>query len=504
MNLSLELMLQLSIVLPLVMTLAIVAAGNRPNVREAVTIGTSLILLYFVINLYQGLMAGEKIEVFWWELMPALQISFTIEPLGMIFALIASFLWIVTTVYSIGYMRSHKEENQTRFYACFAIAIGSVMGIAFADNLFTLFIFYEILTLSTYPLVTHSGTEAAKKGGRVYLGILLSTSIVFFLLAIVLTWIVSGTQVFTPGGVFDANVNTTVVGAILMLFVFGIGKAAIMPFHRWLPAAMVAPTPVSALLHAVAVVKAGVFTILKVCVYIFGIDLLAVLPTTQFLLYLAGASVLLASLIAMRQDNLKARLAYSTISQLSYITLGALLASPSAVIGSSMHIATHAFGKITLFFCAGAIFVSAHKTKISEMRGLGRQMPITMAAFFIASLSIIGVPPTGGTWSKWFLLLGTLETEQWVLMIVLLISSLLNIAYLLPISVHAFFPNFLSGKETGGERLLVKSQIKEAPLPSLIALSITAVACVVVFIYPQPLYQLSASILDISGMLYGK
>jgi multicomponent Na+:H+ antiporter subunit D len=503
MNLSLELMLQLTIILPLVMTLVIVAVGHRPNVREGVTIATSLALLYLVINLYQGLTSGETIEVFWWELLPALQVSFTIEPLGMLFALIASFLWLITTVYSIGYMRSHHEENQTRFYACFAIAIGAVMGIAFADNLFTLFIFYEILTLSTYPLVTHAGTEQAKKGGRVYLGILLSTSIVFFLLAIIITWIISGTLQFTPGGVFDENVNTTLVGAILVLFVFGIGKAGIMPFHRWLPAAMVAPTPVSALLHAVAVVKAGVFTILKVVVYIFGIDLLAVLPTTQFLLYLAGASILLASLVAMRQDNLKARLAYSTISQLGYITLGALLASPAAVIGSSMHIATHAFGKITLFFCAGAIFVSAHKTKISEMRGLGRQMPITMAAFFIASLSIIGVPPTGGTWSKWFLLLGTLETEQWVLMIVLLMSSLLNIAYLLPISVNAFFPNFLPGKEQDSNRLLAKTQIKEAPLPSLIALCITALACVILFIYPQHLYQLSASILDISGMLYG-
>jgi multicomponent Na+:H+ antiporter subunit D len=504
MNLSLELMLQLTIILPLVMTLVIVAVGHRPNVREGVTIATSLVLLYLVINLYQGLTSGETIEVFWWELLPALQVSFTIEPLGMLFALIASFLWLITTVYSIGYMRSHHEENQTRFYACFAIAIGAVMGIAFADNLFTLFIFYEILTLSTYPLVTHAGTEQAKKGGRVYLGILLSTSIVFFLLAIIITWIISGTLQFTPGGVFDENVNTTLVGAILVLFVFGIGKAGIMPFHRWLPAAMVAPTPVSALLHAVAVVKAGVFTILKVVVYIFGIDLLAVLPTTQFLLYLAGASILLASLVAMRQDNLKARLAYSTISQLGYITLGALLASPAAVIGSSMHIATHAFGKITLFFCAGAIFVSAHKTKISEMRGLGRQMPITMAAFFIASLSIIGVPPTGGTWSKWFLLLGTLETEQWVLMIVLLMSSLLNIAYLLPISVNAFFPNFLPGKEQDSNRLLANTQIKEAPLPSLIALCITALACVILFIYPQHLYQLSASILDISGMLYGK
>ena len=487
MSMTLEFMLQLSIILPLFATLGIVATGCRPDLREAVTIATSLVLLYLVFNLYQGIQQGESISVQWWALLPGLQISFSIEPLGMLFALIASFLWLITTVYAIGYMRSHNEKNQTRFYACFAIAISSVMGIAFADNLFTLFIFYEILTLSTYPLVTHSGTEEAKRGGRVYLGLLLSTSIVFFLLAIISTWFVAGTLDFKPGGVFGPDVNTTVAGVILVLFVFGIGKAAIMPFHRWLPAAMVAPTPVSALLHAVAVVKAGVFTILKVCTLIFGIDLLATLPSTQFLLYLAGASVLLASLIAMRQDNLKARLAYSTVSQLGYITLGALLATSSGVMGSSMHIATHAFGKITLFFCAGAILVAAHKSKISEMRGLGRQMPITMAAFFIASLSIIGVPPTGGTWSKWFLLMGTIETEQFILMAILLISSLLNIAYLLPIPFHAFF--------SGDKMSATSAGIKEAPLPSLIALSITTVGCVVLFVYPQPLYELAKAIL---------
>ena len=259
---------------------------------------------------------------------------------------------------------------------------------------------------------------------------MLTTSIVFFLLAIVITWFVAGTLDFTPGGIFTDDVDKVLAGMLLVLFIFGIGKAAIMPFHRWLPAAMVAPTPVSSLLHAVAVVKAGVFTVLKVCVFIFGLDLLAVLPTTQFLLYLAGASVLLASIIAMRQDNLKARLAYSTISQLGYVTIGALLATSSGVIGSSMHIAMHAFGKITLFFCAGAILVTLHKSKISDMRGIGLKMPITMGAFFIASLSIIGVPPTGGTWSKWYLMMGTIETEQFVLMVILMLSSLLNIAYL--------------------------------------------------------------------------
>ena len=491
MSMSLETMLQLSIIMPVLATLAIVATGRKPNLREAVTITTSLVLLYFVINLYQGLNSGESISVQWWELLPGLQVSFKIEPLGMLFALIASFLWLITTVYAIGYMRSHNEQNQTRFYSCFAIAIGSVMGIAFAENLFTLFIFYEILTLSTYPLVTHSGTEEAKKGGRIYLGILLSTSIAFFLLAIVSTWFVAGTLDFTPGGVFNANVDLTVAGVILVLFIFGIGKAAIMPFHRWLPAAMVAPTPVSALLHAVAVVKAGVFTILKVCVLIFGIDLLSELPSTQFLLYLAGASVLLASIVAMRQDNLKARLAYSTVSQLGYVTIGALLATSSGVIGGAMHIGMHAFAKITLFFCAGAILVAAHKSKISEMRGLGRQMPITMAAFFIASLSIIGVPPAGGTWSKWFLLMGTMEAEQWILMAVLMVSSLLNIAYLLPIPFRAFFP--------GSETAAFNSGVKEAPLASLIALCITSVGCVTLFVYPQPLYDLAKAILAVPG-----
>jgi len=490
-SLSLEAMLQLSIILPMLATPVIVATGRKPDLREAVTIITCLVQLYFVVNLYQGIKQGESISVFWWEMLPGLQISFSIEPLGMLFALIASFLWLITTVYAIGYMRSHEEQNQTRFYAYFAIAIGSVMGIAFASNLFTLFIFYEVLTLSTYPLVTHAGTDEAKRGGRIYLGILLSTSIVFFLLAIAGTWFVAGTLDFKPGGVFDPEVDTMLAGVILLLFVFGIGKAAIMPFHRWLPAAMVAPTPVSALLHAVAVVKAGVFTVLKVCVFIFGIDLLAVLPTTQFLLYLAGASVLLASLVAMRQDNLKARLAYSTVSQLGYVTLGALLATSAGVIGSSMHIAMHAFGKITLFFCAGAILVAAHKSKVSEMHGLGRQMPITMAAFFIASLSIIGVPPAGGTWSKWFLLMGAMEAEQWILMAVLMISSLLNIAYLLPISFRAFFP--------GAGSPPVNAEIKEAPLPSLIALCVTTAGCVVLFVYPQPLYELARTILAMPG-----
>jgi multicomponent Na+:H+ antiporter subunit D len=492
MNMSLETMLQLTMALPLIAVIGIVITGRRPNLREGVTIVTSLLLFYLVLNLYQAVKDGQIIAVHWFDIIPGLGFRFSIEPLGILFALIASFLWLITTIYAIGYMRGHNEQNQTRFFSFFAIAISGVMGVAFSADLFTLFIFYEVLTLSTYPLVTHAGTDKAKAGGRVYLGILLSTSIVFFLLAIIMTWFTAGSLEFTPGGVFDSQINTTLASAILILFVFGIGKAAIMPFHRWLPAAMVAPTPVSALLHAVAVVKAGVFAILKVCVFIFGLDLLSILPGTQFLLYLAGFTVLLASLIAMRQDNLKARLAYSTISQLGYITIGALLATSAGVIGGSMHIAMHAFGKITLFFCAGAILVATHKAKISDMQGLGWQMPFTMTAFFIASLCIIGVPPTGGTWSKWFLMTGTMESGQWFLMVTLMISSLLNIAYLLPIPLRGFFPSDKSLINTSG--------IKEAPWPSVVALSLTAVGTLALFIYPQPLYDLASAILSTSGV----
>ncbi len=492
MHLSPDIMLLLTMAVPMGTVLGIIATGSYPNLRETITICGSLILIFLVSTLYGLTKNGTMVEWTSPELFSGLVLDFRIEPLGMIFSLVAGYLWLVTTIYSIGYMRGHQETNQTRFYACFAVAIAATMGIAYADNLFTLFVFYEMLTLSTYPLVTHAGTEAAKQGGRVYLGILLTTSILFLLLAITGTWYVTGTLDFKSGGIFSES-STFAAALLLPLYIFGIGKAAIMPFHRWLPAAMVAPTPVSALLHAVAVVKAGVFTVLKVCAYIFGFDLLRSLPTTDFLLYLAGASVIIASLVAMRKDNLKERLAYSTISQLGYITVGALLASGAGALGGAMHIAMHAFGKITLFFCAGAIMVASHKTEISQMRGLGRQMPVTMAAFFIGSISIIGLPPCGGTWSKWFLMIGAIDSQKWLIMVVLMLSTLLNIAYLLPIPLRAFFD-----KDTGAEG--DAGTIKEAPLPVLLALCFTAIGCIVLFFYPQPLFELASAFVEASGI----
>ena len=270
---------------------------------------------------------------------------------------------------------------------------------------------------------------------------------------------------------------------MLLLYVYGIGKAALMPLHRWLPAAMVAPTPVSALLHAVAVVKAGVFTVLKVIVYIFGAEFLRETGTGDWLMYIAGATVLLASFVAMTKDNLKARLAYSTVSQLSYVILGAALFTPLSVVGAGMHIAMHAVGKITLFFCAGAIYVASGKTEISEMKGIGRVMPVTLFAFFVGALSVIGLPPMGGSWSKYYLALGAYDAGELVFIGVLMLSSLLNVAYLLPVVGRGYF-----SRQDGDDDQ--KPVIKEAPIFCLVPLCLTAFGCLVMFFYADQLYQL--------------
>ena len=498
---TVEQMIQICVFLPFAGAAVISLTGANPNVREAVTLITAVILFALVATIYPTVAAGGTPSVILIEMLPGLSIAFVVEPLGMIFAGVASFLWIVTSIYSIGYMRGHGEANQTRFYAYFAIALGATMGVAFAGNMLTLFIFYEVLTLSTFPLVTHHGTEEAKRAGRVYLGILLGTSIAFLLFAIVWTWTITGTLDFTQGGILEGRASSLVVGILLALYTFGIAKAALMPFHRWLPAAMVAPTPVSALLHAVAVVKAGVFAVVKVVVYIFGIDFLWQIGVSEWLQYVAAATILIASLVAMKQDNLKARLAYSTISQLSYIVLGAMLVSDLAIIGGGMHLATHAFGKITLFFCAGAIMIASHKTEISQMRGIGRAMPLTMCAFLIGSLSIIGLPPFGGLWSKWYLALGALEAGQVVMVGVLMVSSLLNVAYLLPIPIRGFFgraednPPLDPRHEHDTEHDHTHDHdrpggIKEAPVACLIAMTITSAGCLALFFYPDPVYNL--------------
>lgn len=470
----------LALAIPFLGALAIPLAHRAPNVRETITLVTAGALFTTILLLLRAFLDGARPATAGLEVVPGLAIAFAVEPLGMVFACVASTLWVLNSVYSIGYMRGNNEPRQTSFYVCFAVALSATMGIAFAGNLFTLFLFYEMLTLSTYPLVVHKGDEKAKKAGRVYLMLLVGTSMLLMLPGIVWTASVAGTLDFTPGGILAGKASPLLTGILLGLFAFGIGKAALMPIHYWLPTAMVAPTPVSALLHAVAVVKAGVFSVTKVVVYIFGVDFLAETGSSQWLVFVAAFTLVMASVIAMSKDNLKARLAYSTVSQLAYVVLAAALVVPAGIMAAGTQIAMHAVGKITLFFCAGAIYTAAHKTEISDMVGIGRRMPVTMFAFLIGSLSIIGLPPLGGAWTKWYLMLASVESEHLFVAVVLLVSSLLNVAYLLPIVARGYF---LPPRDARGGKVA----IEEAPLACLVPLCITAALCVVLFFAVAPL-----------------
>jgi len=496
----------LCIVVPFASALLVVVAGALPDLRETMTLISAGILFYLVAGIYPVVAAGGNPTVTPIEMLPGLGVTFTVEPLGMLFAGIASFLWFVTSIYSIGYMRGHHEQNQTRFYAYFAIAIGSAVGVAFSGNLLTLFIFYETLTLSTFPLVAHHGSEEAKRAGRVYLGLLLGTSIAFLLFAIIWTWVIAESLDFVAGGLLAGKIHGPMVGVLLALYAFGIGKAALMPFHRWLPAAMVAPTPVSALLHAVAVVKAGVFAVVKVVVYVFGVDSLAREASAGWLLYVAAFTIVVASVIALRSDNLKQRLAYSTVSQLSYVVIAVAILAPISVIGATLHIAAHAFAKITLFFAAGSILVASHKTLVSELDGIGRRMPWTMGAFFIGALSMVGLPPTAGFVSKWYILQGAFQADQMAAVAVIVLSTLLNAGYFLPIVYAAFFreerrskparKRSKTGVNDGAHPPLIEHG--EAPPTVVASVVLTAAATVVFFLYPDIALGLARQVAGVS------
>jgi len=481
-------LMALALLLPLVGAVSIAAASRiGDNAREATTLLTASALALTVWSLVPEIMQGGRPLLLVAEVVPGIDLAFRVEPLGMLFAALASSLWTVNSIYSIGYMRGNKESHQTRFYIYFAIALAATIGIAFADNLFTLFLFYEILTLSTYPLVAHKGDAKTVRSARVYLGVLLTTSIGLFLPAIIWTYMVAGTGTFTPGGILQGKVAGPAIGLLLGLFVFGVGKAAVMPVHRWLPAAMVAPTPVSALLHAVAVVKAGVFTITKIIVYIFGIDFLFAEPSSGWLIYAAAFTIIVASIVALQQQNLKRLLAYSTVAQLSYVVMAAAILKPLAEIGAAVHMVAHAFGKITLFFAAGAIYTAAKKTELHQLRGIARRMPWTMAAFTIGALSMIGVPPTGGFVSKWYILAGAFQADNYVAIAAIIASTALNAAYFLPIIFMAWFlkEDVPPAKEHG-----------EAPFAAVLALMITAVLTLLFFFFNGPVLELEEQLVQ--------
>ncbi len=466
--------------------LLVLALGRQPNLREGVSLLAGAVQFILVMTMAPVVWGGGVVAYRVVELLPGVALGFRVDGLGLLFGGVASFLWIVTTVYSMGYMRTLQEHAQTRYFACFALSLSAALGVAFSGNLFTLFLFYEVLTFVTYPLVIHHQTAAAFAGGRKYMVYLLGTSKTFLLAALLLTYVVAGTLEFKPGGLFPAGADPVLLTVIFVLFIAGLTKAAIMPLHNWLPTAMIAPTPVSALLHAVAVVKVGVFSVVLVMVDVFGVALLGRLQVGIPTAFFVSATILLASVIALTQDNLKLRLAYSTVSQLSYVILGAALLTPAGMVGSVMQIAVHAFAKITLFFCAGAIYVASHKTQVSELSGLARRMPWTMGAFTVGALSLIGVPPLAGFTSKWWLAVGSIEAQQPAILMVLLSSTLLNAAYFLPILYKAYFE-----APAGGESAVRQ----EAPWTMVAPLVLTAAGTVMLGLYSEPFLTLAKQVI---------
>ena len=411
--------------------------GRSGRWRAVFALGASVLKLGIVLSLLPGSLAGTVYVYDLVDFPPGIGIAFRADSLGMFFALVSSTLWVATTVYAIGYMRGGLER--VRFFGFFALCISTTVGIAFAENLLTLFLFYELLTICTYPLVIHDETPEAMKAGRKYLAYTLTGGAVL-LLGVALVQHLAGTLTLSMPGVLSLEAGRPMLLAAFIALVAGFGvKAAIMPLHGWLPTAMVAPVPVSALLHAVAVVKAGVFGLLRVIYNIFGVDLLAELGYTGVLALFAGFTIIAASLMALAQTSLKRRLAYSTVSQLSYIVLAAALLTPLAALAAIAHIANQAFAKITMFFVAGAVERTTGRTQVHELAGIGRVMPWTMGAFTIAALSFIGIPLFAGFVTKWFLSLGALQAGAWWWVLLMVASALLNAAYWLPILYLAWF-----------------------------------------------------------------
>jgi multicomponent Na+:H+ antiporter subunit D len=479
----------LAVAVSFVGTFLILYFRQNRNLREFWSLAAGALKFLIVASMVPWIWQGKKAIFKISTIIPGIEIKLMADPFGMLFALTSSFLWILTSCYSIGYMRSLDEHSQTRYFSFFAVTLSATIGVAFSANLFTMFLFYEIITLATYPLVAHKETDTAYGGGGKYIIYLLGASKLFLVGGLILTYNLTGTLDFTKGGIFNEVQQEGLIILVFFLFLFGFAKSAVMPLHPWLPAAMVAPTPVSALLHAVAVVKAGVFSILRVIFFIFGVDVMKAIGADIYAIFFASFTILMASVIALSRDNLKARLAYSTVSQLSYIILGAALLAPMAQVGGIIHITNHAFSKITLFFCAGAIYVASHRTEISQLSGIGRRMPWTMTAFTIGAASMIGIPPVSGFISKWYLVIGSLEASKILILVVLLTSTILNAAYFMPVVYKAFFEKF---REEDGDH---QHEVKEAPKFVLVPLLLTALITILLGLFPEALVDLASKVI---------
>ena len=463
-----------AVLVSLVAAVLIATTSRRwPNVREAWTFLAATAKLWLIVSLVPLVSAGEVVETRLLALLPGIDLHLRADAFGLLFALVASALWLVTSLFSVGYMRAGGYAHQTGYFAWFAVCVSATIGIAFAANLVTFFVFYEILTLATYPLVIHFRTGEALAAGRQYLAYTLAAG-QLLLVAIVAAEVLAPGAGFQPGGFLADRASAPVLAALFALFIAGVGvKAGIMPLHGWLPAAMVAPTPVSALLHAVAVVKAGAFGCVRVVGFVFGVDVLRDIGADVALATVASITIVAASVRALGEGHLKRRLAYSTIGQLSYIVLGAALGSAAALAGAMFHIAAHGAMKITMFFCAGAIYAKTHLEQIDDLAGIGRRMPVTLGAFALCALGLAGTPLVAGFISKWNIGVGAFQAGHPVFIGVLLVSGLLNFAYFTPIVRTAF----LDGDAARG--------VDEARPAITVPLTLTALAAVALGIYPD-------------------
>jgi multicomponent Na+:H+ antiporter subunit D len=433
--------------LPLLIVLSSLVPGlvifmlseNSHRTRTVLNLFAAVVKLFLVVLMIWGVFHEQVFETRW-SLAPGLELVLHADALSVLFVSLSTLLWLVTTIYAVGYLEN--TPHRSRFFGFFSLCVTATVGLALAGNLFTFVIFYELLTLATYPLVAHKGTPEAVRGARIYLAYTLGGGVLLLIGAVWLRTI-AGPLEFVEGGILAdlAHLDPWALRWIFVLLIVGLGvKAALVPLHGWLPQAMVAPAPVSALLHAVAVVKAGAFGIVRVVYDVFGVEFTAELGLLPLLGIAAGITIIYGSVRALSQDNLKKRLAYSTVSQVSYIALGTAILGPLATIGGVVHLVHQGVMKITLFFAAGNYAEELGIHRVSEMNGVGRRMPLTTLAFTVGALGMIGIPPVAGFVSKWYLGLGAIEAglAAWV-MPVLIASSLLNAAYFLPILYRAWF-----------------------------------------------------------------
>ena len=473
----------LAVAVPLLGGALIVATRRSPNIREGCGLVAAALMVLVTLSMIPTVLAGNTLHYTLFSLTndSALSLSFRVDAMGLLFALHAALLWILITPFSIGYVRSLKEHAQTRYHLCIALVMSATMGVAFADNLLTLYLFYEFCSFFVYPLVVHSETKEMFAKGNKYCFYVFGWA-KLFLLASLVAYGLSGTMDFNPAGFFPSGTDSFLLTLIFILFLVGITKAVIVPFHAWLPPAMLAPLPVITI-HHIGGCGVGAFAILRVAYYMFGLETLKDLNLGLPLIIAASFTIIATSIMAFKRDDLKARLIYSTIGQISYTLLGAALLVPAGLTGGLLQLITHAFGKILLFFCVGAIFVVSGKTKVSELNGIGKKMPITMAAFTIGALSIIGFPPTAGFMSKWYLVFGAAEAGQYGAVAVLVASSILSASYLLPIVYAAYFKDLPAG-ETAERR--------EAPSIMLVPIILTAIGTLVIFFAPSVFIDLAS------------